>query len=537
MSFKSFLEYFENEINYLVESGKELKKIYPMMSNLDFSNESNDPDMKRLIEGTAFLNANLQKRIDEKNIELSQEILNSLYPYFNRPTPSISVFQIHEYKRMLTLPKYSKINSKINYDGSPYTFLTSHEITTSSFQISDIKKISSDVLPKKIAKLTDTAIEISLNSIFNVQEDEIILYINQMESAATKLYEALFTFYPQKNTPVFENEEKIGEIEFMDDFSILPTLRNENQVYQSVIDFNLFKEKFFFVKIKLSKSPQNSLHIPIKNNNALIINKNTFLLNCVVGVNIFEKTSEPLFINQKQIRYPLYLKPNTDIYSIYKIQNLAQPSQNFINYFSLDISKKKENDITWYYKKDTNINSTTFLYFFDESFEPKTIYVKYLCIQTNANDLISEGDQWSVENYNLKCINIKKPTKYFSNSNYNDSQRKLIESLNLNYYGLNEEESLERIKALFDIYSNYNSPLHYLNPIKNIEFHTQMAPYNGTMIPKITAKITFEPDSKSFIMCRVISKLLLNTIAINKKLTIELINNDTNETWKEWEIK
>lgn len=536
MAFRSFLEYYENEMNYLIDSGKDLKKLYPSLSTLDFSNESNDPDVKKLIEGTAFLNANLQKRIDEKNIELSQEILNSIYPYFNRPTPSISVFQIQSPHNVFVLPKYSNITSKYTYDNQYFTFLTTHSIKTSSFQIDDIKKIHSSSLPRYISKDTNTAIEISLSKIFDSPEKEMIFYINKMENASTLLYEALFTFYKDRNTPVFEDNDLIGEIEFFDDFSILPSLKNDNTSYNPAIEFNLFKEKFFFFKVKFFKEPKKHIHLPIKDNKNLNLSPNSFLLNCVIGVNLFEKTSDPIQITHQKHRYKLIFKPNTDLYAIYNVQNASDPDQKFINYFSLDFGSKQTNDVLWYYKKDNNITSSTFLYFIDETFAQKTIFAKYLCLQTNANELLSNNEEWKISNYNLKCINLKKPTKYHSNANHQDSQRTLISLLNLNYFGLDNNETLKYLKSIFDIYSNYNSSYHYLNYIHDIKFDTKMIPVNGAMTPKIFVTMRVSSDPKAFFLSRIISKLIFSIIAMNKKLNITLIKNETEEIWKEWNI-
>lgn len=536
MQFRSFLEYYENELNYLIESGKELKKLYPMMSNFDFSNESNDPDVKKMIEGTAFLNANLQKRIDEKNVELSQEILNSIYPYFNRPTPSVSIFQVKNSKKVCVLPQYSKISSQYS-NKEQFTFLSTHPIRISAFAVDDIKKVSSASLPRNISKLTSTAIEITIEKLFEEVEKEMVFYINKMENAASLLYETIFTFYKDKNTPVFENDKQIGEIEFFDDHNILPIMKNENTAYNPVIDFNVFKEKFFFFKIKLTQEPKKYIHIPIKSNNGINVSKHSLLLNCMIGVNLIEKMSDPIAITHTKCRYKLFIKNDVDIYAIHHMKNLNNQEQKFINYFSLDSTNKRENDVLWYYKKDHNINSSTFLYFFDESMEPKTVYAKLLCVQKHANELISENEEWRVDHYNLKCVNLKKPSKYYSNANHSDSQRKLVAHLNINYYGLETEKTLEKLKSLFALYSNYGSSYHYLNYITDIQLYTKMIPINGAMTPKTFVTIKSDTEPKAFLLARVISKLIYSTISMNKKLGITLIKNETGEIWKEWDLK
>lgn len=528
----AFLDYFENEMNYLMEEGKIFKQKYPNMSNLDFSNTSCDPDIKRLIESIAFLNAKLNQRIEKKNPELNQEILNNIYPYFNRPIPSFCIFHIPEPSKALTINNNTKISLQ-SKNKEQYTFLTTHKIHISSYKILNIKKSNADLLPKDIAKFTENTIEITLEKIFNQTEKEMILYINNIDEFPNNLYEALFTFHPTNNTPVFENEKQIGEIVPMEDFDILPKNMNENTTYKPVIEFNSFKQKFLFFKIIFFKYPIEKIYIPIKQNKKFSIKNNSFLLNCFIGVNLIEKISEPIFLDNTKHTYPIKFAKNYDIYEIQHINSLEFPERKYINYFSLDYNNRKDNDLLWITKKEITTYVKNNLYLLNNTFENQTLYVKALCAQKSAHEEIMDYEVWNIGQLNIKCINIKKPTKYNDNLNKEEAQRTLISHLFLNYFGLENDDILIKLKELFNLYNNENNIQYYFSLIKNISIKTQMIPFKGNMIPKMYIIMKVKDDPNIFLFSQIVAKLLRNNLNMNNKADLTLIKDETNEVWKQ----
>lgn len=525
----SFLNYFENEMNFLVEATKNFKEEYPTMESFDFAANSTDPDIKKLLEGVAFLNANLHKRIDQKNLESNQEILNLIYPYFNRPTPSFCIFQVPQIEKTLTIPKNTPILSEIKKTNLRYTFVSTYETKLSPFSIKNITTINSSILPKEINKLTSCAIEIEIEKLFNKNENEIIMYINTNNSAYETIYEQLLTFYTDCNTPVFENDRQIGEIVAFNDMDIIPTKANESKTFHPIIEYNTFKNKFMFFKIKLWKQPIKHLHIPVKDK-TINLTKDTFLLNCIVGVNIIEKASDPIFIDHSKHKYKLVIPKNLDLYEIDYIKNIQPTDYQYIKYFSLEYNKRQSQDILWSLKEDYSLSKTKYLYFYNNNIKEQTVYAKMMCIQKNANEDIVENETWTIPNFNLKCINLHKPTKYKSKMDQIFAQRTLISHLFINYFGLDSENMLLKLQELFNLYNTEH--INCISLIKNIEIRTRMVPSNGNIIPKMDVIIKADDSPKVFLLSQIIAKLLVNNVNMNTKLTLILKKETSNEVWK-----
>ena len=79
----------------LTQAGKQFAENYPEhagLLNID-SIKERDPHVERLLEGVAYLNANIHKRLDESLPEVSEQVLRQLCPALLNFYPSTTVFQ------------------------------------------------------------------------------------------------------------------------------------------------------------------------------------------------------------------------------------------------------------------------------------------------------------------------------------------------------------------------------------------------------------------------------------------------------------
>jgi len=90
------LRYYEAEMRYLRESGKEFAKARPdraRMLNLDRVGDR-DPYVERLHEGFAFLTGRLQQKLDDELPELTEGLVSLLWPHYLRMIPSLSIAEL-----------------------------------------------------------------------------------------------------------------------------------------------------------------------------------------------------------------------------------------------------------------------------------------------------------------------------------------------------------------------------------------------------------------------------------------------------------
>src|SRR6185312_17387868 len=89
------LLYYERELDYLRKmAGQFAEKNPKVASRLMLEpNKCEDPHVERLLEAFAFLAARVHLRIDDDFPEISETLLNIVYPHYVRPLPAMSIVE------------------------------------------------------------------------------------------------------------------------------------------------------------------------------------------------------------------------------------------------------------------------------------------------------------------------------------------------------------------------------------------------------------------------------------------------------------
>lgn len=90
------LPYYARELGILRTLAADFAQRHPKVAgrlNLG-RDESQDPHVERLLQGVAFLAAEVQKRLDDDFPELTDSLLDLLYPHYLRPVPSMAVVEM-----------------------------------------------------------------------------------------------------------------------------------------------------------------------------------------------------------------------------------------------------------------------------------------------------------------------------------------------------------------------------------------------------------------------------------------------------------
>ncbi|KAI3589502.1 T6SS component TssF (ImpG/VasA) [Cupriavidus sp. U2] len=90
------LRYYEAEMRYLRDAGKEFAQAFPdraRMLNIDRVGER-DPHVERLFEGFAFLMGRLRQKLDDELPEMTEGLVSMLWPHYLRMIPSLSILEL-----------------------------------------------------------------------------------------------------------------------------------------------------------------------------------------------------------------------------------------------------------------------------------------------------------------------------------------------------------------------------------------------------------------------------------------------------------
>lgn len=150
------LRLFEEELRHLRETAAEFGRAFPDTArNLDpkakpFEGTVSDPHIERLLEGVAFLAARVRLKLDAQFPQFTQGLLETLYPDFLAPVPSMAIFQFKPNAGDLPPPEglVIKREAKIQSISAADPFAAGREPTPCIFSLAHEVR----VLPVELAK-------------------------------------------------------------------------------------------------------------------------------------------------------------------------------------------------------------------------------------------------------------------------------------------------------------------------------------------------------------------------------------------------
>ncbi|MBL8760296.1 MAG: type VI secretion system baseplate subunit TssF, partial [Phycisphaerae bacterium] len=93
---RRLLKYYDRELRHLQGMAKEFARDFPKIAGRlsidDFP--CADPYVERLLEGFAFLAARVQLKLESEFPRFTQNLLETVYPHYLAPTPSMAVVEI-----------------------------------------------------------------------------------------------------------------------------------------------------------------------------------------------------------------------------------------------------------------------------------------------------------------------------------------------------------------------------------------------------------------------------------------------------------
>ena len=160
---RRILRYYEMELQHLRGMGAEFAKEFPRIAGrLGMEGMTcADPFVERLMEGAAFLTARVHLKLDAEFPRLTQAMLETIYPHYLAPVPSMTLLQFQPALDEPALAAGYKIargtqaRSMIGKtDQTACVYTTGHDVTLWPLKIVEAKYYTRELASPEIPKET-----------------------------------------------------------------------------------------------------------------------------------------------------------------------------------------------------------------------------------------------------------------------------------------------------------------------------------------------------------------------------------------------
>ena len=361
------LKYYEQELQFTREMGKEFAQRYPgVAQQLDLDNfECADPYVERLLEGFAFLSARIQLKLDAEFPKFTQHLLETVYPHYLSPIPSMSIMQFVPdlaggvSEQGFNLLKGTELRGEL----AKNTQTRCKYYTTHDVKLWPIRVIEASYLPLgevsyyakdqdnirsgiKLRLKTAEEMPFQLLSALN----NLIFYLDGGGEIPNRVYELLFAYTESivihpvsgKFNPAWTRKlsaDCIQTVGFETEQALLPYTDISFQGYRLFQEYFNFPQRYLFFDLQnlntaIQRCEQDELEIIFlfnEENKSLkdALSVNNFALNCSPAINLFKKAADHIRLSGHSIEHHVIPERTKAMdYEVYAINNVLGFDQN-----------------------------------------------------------------------------------------------------------------------------------------------------------------------------------------------------------------
>ncbi|MGI9628438.1 MAG: type VI secretion system baseplate subunit TssF [Longimicrobiales bacterium] len=351
------LHYYERELSFIRKTGTEFARRYPKVAaRLQLEpTKSDDPHVERLIEGFALLAARVHLKIDDEAPEISEALLGMLYPQHVNPVPSLSLVELTldpdqgELASGLQVPRGTNLFSR-PVAGAECRFRTCYDTTVWPVEVEAAKWCATHELRPSIrAPNAPSALRLSLRcttdlAFSDLQLETLRLHLRGESAMTSTLYELLdnncvgiLLRDPEQPAvePLTLSQESLRPVGFEPDELLLPSVRPAFVGYGLIQEYFAFPDKYLFFDLTGLEAirargfgPSMEVVFLIspfeRDDRRAALNHGvaaeSIRLGCTPIVNLFDRTSEPILLDQRKPEYLVIpdarRRDTTGVYSV-----------------------------------------------------------------------------------------------------------------------------------------------------------------------------------------------------------------------------
>ncbi|MFH1863006.1 MAG: type VI secretion system baseplate subunit TssF [bacterium] len=568
-----FSKHYQRQLRNLRDLASEFAQAHPATAPL-LGKASPDPDVERLLEGVAFLNALIQERLEDEFPQIIHSLIDNLFPHYLRPLPATAIVQFRPKAGMvetLTVPAGAQLSS-VPVEGTECFFRTCFateihplQITAADFQKNatspNLIRLSlklnglnlSKWAPKNLRFFPGESLEESLNLFYTLTRHVQAIHVKpKAEGSAFRL-----------------PSDALKPIGLDLDNTLLPYPTQSFSGFRLLQEYFHFPQKYLFLELSgweqwrdRGKGQEFEVIFELSPHHPQItkLTSKQFHLFTAPIVNIFRLEAEPVVRDHRTEK--LRIQPSVSnphhyaIYSVEKVVGIERGSVRKRQYAPIELyAAHQQNDAVYQliHALSPIDNSPelflTFPYVRDVSqLQSETLCITLQCTNGQLPEKLRPG---SIHGRTadlpelIEATNILTPTSFISPPLGDGVLWKFLSHLNLNFSHLIQTNNLKTLLRLYSLSDSrerekVTANLKRIDGIKSISVKMVDRLFEGAMIRGRKISIAVNQDHFDFgwgdiYLFGSVMGLFLSTVSsINVFTELEVKDELSGETllWK-----
>ncbi|MCD9033586.1 type VI secretion system baseplate subunit TssF [Luteimonas sp. Y-2-2-4F] len=373
------IPYYNRELQYVREMGAEFAREYPKIAGrlgLD-GFECADPYVERLLEGFAFLAARVQLKLDAQYPVFTQHLLETLYPHYLLPVPSMAVVQLHPDLKASGLaaghavPRHTPLRSLLGADErTACEYRTAHALTLWPLELAGAEYLETPAalaaagveVPGGLAVRAGLRLKLRVGDGLEAAMlalDALPVFLAGADALPKRLYEQLladaegFVVRAPGGAGAFRDAGAIRARGFDDEDALLPYDGRSFSGHRLLQEYFACPERFLFAEFTglragLSRIRGPEFEIVVLLRRSLpglsrLVGAEHFRLFCTPAANLFPRRADRIHLRAGQAEYHVLAdraRPmDYEVHSVSRVEGFGdrqEPEQRFQPFYGGD---------------------------------------------------------------------------------------------------------------------------------------------------------------------------------------------------------
>lgn len=561
-----FDRYYQQQLSLLRQRAAEFAQAHPAIAPL-LASTSTDPDVERLLEGTAFLCGTLQQKIDDDFPELVQGLTDIVFPHVLRPAPSasIAVFTPHEaLLDFVTVAKGTELAS-VPVDGTKCIFRTAMETTIAPVRVTGVQQRKVDN-----SEIITVALQIRGMRLTDWKPDRLTFFPAGEFSEAAHLFMRLCSGIKAINLRAGSRTcaiyKKFLTAPGLDPEVSLFTLPEQSfRGYALLSEYFVIPEKFLFFELgglsalrDMGETERFEIDFVVAaTRDPIPVRAEHFTLFAVPIVNLFHCDAEPVQVDHARVLVPVIPAGYRDahVYSIDSVTGLVQGSVERKNYTAFNETWRTAGNQASVYQVHRTISPVDNRYQVGISLNygevsnlaRETLSIDVTCTNGHRAQKLRAGDICVATSSSPELAsftNVIAPTPQIDVQLAHNDLWRLLSALSMNLLSLGDAAALKELLRLYT-YEQQRSDSRSVANVKRVE---SIASFQARQIDRLHGgavmrglSLSMAVDESHFaglgdlyLFCSVVDRFLALYASINTFTQLEVLNARTGEVlrWK-----